>query len=84
MDGTDVTVMGWVLTVRGHGNISFLTLQDKNGSISIVAKKGDCPDDIREKLSSLKAHSSIAIKGKIKSSEKWDLRNFPSSVSIII
>ena len=70
MDGTDVTIMGWVLTVRGHGNISFVTLQDKNGSISIVAKKGDCPDEVREKLSGLKAHSSIAVTGKVKSSEK--------------
>jgi aspartyl-tRNA synthetase len=70
LDGTDVTIMGWVLTVRGHGNISFVTLQDKNGGISIVAKKGDCPDEVREKLSTLKAHSSIAIMGKVKSSEK--------------
>jgi aspartyl-tRNA synthetase len=70
MDGTEVTVMGWVLTVRGHGNISFLTLQDKNGPISIIAKKGDCPDEVREKISSLKAHTSMAIKGKVKSSEK--------------
>jgi aspartyl-tRNA synthetase len=69
-DGLDVIVMGWVLTVRGHGNISFVTLRDKNGDIAIVAKKGDCPDEVREKLSSLKAHSSIAIEGKVKSSEK--------------
>jgi aspartyl-tRNA synthetase len=70
LDGSEVTIMGWVLTVRGHGNISFVTLQDKNGSISIVAKKGDCPDEVREKLSTLKAHSSIAVTGKVKSSEK--------------
>ncbi|MEJ2260799.1 MAG: aspartate--tRNA(Asn) ligase [Nitrosopumilaceae archaeon] len=70
MDGNTVTVMGWVLTVRGHGNISFVTIQDKNGDIPIVAKKGDCPDEVREKLSSLKAHSSIAVSGKIKASEK--------------
>ena len=70
MDGTQVTVMGWVLTIRGHGNISFATIRDKNGNLSIVAKKGDCPDDVREKISSLKAHSSIAIVGKVKASEK--------------
>ena len=70
MNGSDVVIMGWVLTVRGHGNISFATIQDKNGQISIVAKKGECPDDVREKLSSLKAHSSIAISGKVKASEK--------------
>jgi len=70
MDGTEVTVMGWVLTVRGHGNISFATVRDKNGDLSVVAKKGDCPDEIREKISSLKAHSSVAIVGNVKSSEK--------------
>lgn len=70
MDGTQVTVMGWVLTIRGHGNISFATIRDKNGNLSIVAKKGDCPDDVREKISSLKSHSSIAIVGKVKASEK--------------
>ena len=70
MDGTQVTIMGWVLTIRGHGNISFATIRDKNGDISVVAKKGDCPDEIREKISSLKAHSSIAVIGKVKSSEK--------------
>ena len=76
MDGTQVTVMGWVLTVRGHGNISFATIHDKNGDISVVAKKGDCPDEIREKISVLKSHSSISITGNVKSSEKHqvDLR----------
>ena len=49
MDGNSVTVMGWVLTIRGHGNITFATIRDQNGPISIIAKKGDCPDEIREK-----------------------------------
>jgi nondiscriminating aspartyl-tRNA synthetase len=70
LDGTQVIVMGWVLTIRGHGNISFATVRDQNGDLSIVAKKGDCPDEIREKISLLKAHSSIAIIGKVKASEK--------------
>ncbi|MEK0367611.1 MAG: OB-fold nucleic acid binding domain-containing protein, partial [Nitrosopumilus sp.] len=70
MNGDMVTIMGWVLTIRGHGNITFATICDKNGDISVVAKKGDCPDEIREKISSLKAHSSIAVTGKVKSSDK--------------
>jgi len=77
-DGLDVTVMGWILSVRGHGNISFLTLRDKFGDIQIVAKAGSCPDDIREKISSLKEHSSISITGTITSSEKS-----PTGIEII-
>ena len=69
-DGAEVTVMGWILSVRGHGNISFVTIRDKMGDIQIVAKAGDCPDEIREKMSKLKEHSSIGIIGKVKTSEK--------------
>jgi nondiscriminating aspartyl-tRNA synthetase len=69
-DGSNVTVMGWILSVRGHGNISFVTIRDKKGDIQIVAKAGDCPDEIREKISKLKEHSSIGVSGKVKKSEK--------------
>jgi len=69
-DGSEVTVMGWILSVRAHGNISFVTIRDKMGDIQIVVKAGDCPDEIREKISKLKEHSSIGITGKVKTSEK--------------
>jgi len=77
-DGSDVIVMGWVLSVRGHGNISFLSLRDKFGDLQIVAKKGSSPDEVIEKISSLKPHSSISITGKVKSSEKA-----PNGIEII-
>lgn len=70
MDGKEVTVMGWILTVREHGNIAFATLKDKYGIIQIVAKKGLCQDEILERISRLKSHSSIGVVGTIKSSPK--------------
>ena len=69
-EGTDVTVMGWVVTVRGHGNIAFATIRDKLGNIQIITKSGECDDDIREKLSTLKQHSSIAAVGKTRKNDK--------------
>ncbi len=69
-EGTDVTVMGWVVTVRGHGNIVFATIRDKLGNIQVITKSGECEDDIREKLSHLKEHSSIAVVGKTRKNEK--------------
>jgi nondiscriminating aspartyl-tRNA synthetase len=65
-----VTVMGWVLSVRGHGNISFLMLKDMEGEIQVVAKAGLCPDEIREKISHLKSHSTIGIRGTVRPSYK--------------
>ena len=58
--GKSATVMGWISAVRGHGNISFVTIRDNKGSIQVVAKAGACPDDVREKLSSLKPHSTVS------------------------
>ena len=69
-EGTDVVVMGWVVTVRGHGNIVFATIRDKLGNIQVITKSGECEDDIREKLSHLKEHSSIAVVGKTRKNEK--------------
>jgi len=77
-ENAEVIVMGWVLSVRGHGNICFLTINDKYGDIQIVAKSGDCPDEIREKILKLKQHSSIGIGGKVKKSEKA-----PNGIEII-
>ena len=74
----EVTVMGWILGVRGHGNITFVTLRDQKGDVQIVAKAGECSDEIREKLSKIKEHSSISVTGKIKSSEKA-----PNGVEVI-
>jgi aspartyl-tRNA synthetase len=70
LDELDVIVMGWISSVRGHGNISFVTIEDMTGQIQIVSKKGDCPDLVLEKISKLKEHTCIGIKGRIKKSEK--------------
>jgi len=40
MEGSDVTIMGWISSIRGHGNITFLTLVDKMGSDPDCCKKG--------------------------------------------
>ena len=68
--GKSATVMGWISAVRGHGNISFVTIRDNKGSIQVVAKAGSCPDDVREKLSSLKPHSTVAVTGHVTQSPK--------------
>lgn len=65
-----VVVMGWVSSVRDHGNLRFIQIKDRKGSTQVVAKKGECPDPVLEQIQSLKEHSSIAIKGKVKLQQK--------------
>ena len=70
MDGKEVTVMGWVSSVRDHGNLVFMMLNDKEGEIQITAKAGSCPDEIKQAIVKLKEQSSVGIKGTIKPSPK--------------
>ncbi len=70
MDGKEVIVMGWVSSVRDHGNLVFMMLNDKEGEIQITAKKGACSDEIREAMIQLKEQSSVGIKGIIRPSNK--------------
>ena len=75
---SDVTIMGWISSVRSHGNITFLTLVDKTGEVQIVAKKGSSSDVLIENISKLKEHSSVGLIGTVKISEKA-----PNGVEII-
>lgn len=70
MDGKEVIVMGWISSVRDHGNLVFVLLNDKEGQMQITAKAGVCPDEIKESLVKLKEQSTIAVKGVVKPSAK--------------
>ncbi|MBI5378027.1 MAG: aspartate--tRNA(Asn) ligase [Thaumarchaeota archaeon] len=70
MDGKEVIVMGWVSSVRDHGNLVFMMINDKEGEIQITAKAGSCPEEIRQAIVKLKEQSSVGIKGVIKPSAK--------------
>ena len=66
MDGKEVIVMGWISSVRDHGNLVFVLLNDKEGQMQITAKAGVCPDEIKNSLVNLKEQSTIAVKGIVK------------------
>lgn len=70
MDGKEVIVMGWISSVRDHGNLVFVLLNDKEGQMQITAKAGVCPDEIKSSLVNLKEQSTIAVKGIVKPSPK--------------
>lgn len=62
--------MGWVASVRDHGNIQFIILRDTRGEIQITLKKGECSDSIFYLAKEVKEHSSIGVRGKVRPQEK--------------
>ena len=74
----EVIVMGWVSSVRDHGNITFIALNDRFGHIQIALKKKNCPKDLLDKIEGVREHTSLAVKGKV----KYEMKA-PNSAEII-
>jgi nondiscriminating aspartyl-tRNA synthetase len=66
----EVIIMGWVASVRDHGNIQFIILRDMRGEIQITLKKGECSDSLFHLAKEVKEHSSIGVRGKVRPQEK--------------
>jgi len=66
----EVVIMGWVASIRDHGNIQFIILRDMYGEIQITVKKSECSDSLFELAKEVKEHSSIGVRGKVRPQEK--------------
>jgi nondiscriminating aspartyl-tRNA synthetase len=75
---TEVIIMGWVASVRDHGNIQFIILRDTRGEIQITLKKGECSDSLFYLAKEVKEHSSIGVRGKVRPQEK-----VPNGVEVV-
>jgi aspartyl-tRNA synthetase len=77
-ENDDVIIMGWISSIRDHGNLHFIMVRDRIGETQVVAKKGECPDLVFSQIRYLKEHTSLAIKGRIKYQSKS-----PSGVEVV-
>ena len=69
-NGREVTIIGWISSIREHSNIKFLTINDRFGSIQVILKKGEYPASLESEISKIGDHTAIAIKGKVKTEPK--------------
>ena len=66
----EVIIMGWVSGIRDHGNIVFIMIRDRYGDIQVIAKKSECTDELLEQIRQIKEHTTLAVRGKIRSQRK--------------
>jgi len=64
LEGKEITVMGWVNTVRSHGKIIFLDLRDRTGLVQIVFTP-KIPAELYKIAESLRPEWVIEITGKV-------------------
>jgi aspartyl-tRNA synthetase len=78
LDGSAVLVMGWVSSIRDHGNMVFVMLTDKDGEMQVTAKLDECGKQLFDKIREVKEHYSIGVKGKVRS-----MQNAPNGAEVV-
>jgi aspartyl-tRNA synthetase len=70
LNNSEVIIMGWVSNIRDHGDIQFIMIRDRYGDIQVIAKKDECTEQLFRQIHQVKEHSSLAIRGRVRSQEK--------------
>lgn len=70
MADREVVVMGWVASVRDHGNIQFIIIKDAQGEMQVTVKKSDVGEELFAVAKEVKEHTSLGVRGKIRPQEK--------------
>ena len=81
----EVTLVGWIVSIRKQGGIFFIMFSDYTGSIQMIVKKGLSSDDIFTQVETLREHSSIAVTGIIKQNQKapTGVELHPTKISVL-
>ena len=66
LDGQEVTVFGWVSSVRTQGGITFLIVNDKEGLCQVTTIKGKATREMLQKMATISEQSSIGVRGTVK------------------
>ncbi|MFQ5940805.1 MAG: aspartate--tRNA(Asn) ligase [Nitrososphaerales archaeon] len=78
LNDKNVLVMGWVSSIRDHGNIVFVMLTDKDGEMQVTARLDECGKELFDKIREVREHSSVGLKGKVRS-----IQNAPHGAEVI-
>jgi len=66
MDGTEVTLFGWVQEIRDLGGIRFIIMQDREGTIQVTIPKKKVAPEVLSKSDALQKRYSLGVKGTVK------------------
>lgn len=70
LDGQDVTVFGWVGSVRKQSGITFVMLNDKEGKMQVTLHRAEASAELLKRFESIREHTSMGVRGKVKKMAK--------------
>ena len=66
LDGQEVTLFGWIEDLRDLGNLTFLTLRDREGIVQITIFKKNASQNVLDRLGSIGKQYAVGVRGKVK------------------
>ncbi len=64
--GREVTIRGWVRTIRSSGKIRFLVIRDGSADLQVVAAKNDLPDADWEETAKATQETAVEVTGSVR------------------
>ncbi len=68
--GQTVLVQGWVWSIRDLGGVKFFILRDREGVVQITAKKGEVPDSLLAKITTLGREDCVSVIGQVRAAKE--------------
>ncbi|MFH0961896.1 MAG: aspartate--tRNA(Asn) ligase [archaeon] len=69
LDGREVSVAGWVHSIRDLKAVKFLVIRDRTGTVQVVANAGTDPETFSG-ISGLSQEDVVSVRGRVLRSEK--------------
>ncbi len=69
-EGSEVTLQGWLYSLRSSGKIAFPQVRDGTGIIQCVAKRAVLGDEAFDALRRLGQESSLCVTGQVHADER--------------
>jgi len=66
LDGTEVTLMGWVDAERDHGGAIFIDLRDRSGLVQVVFDGAELGAEVLEAAKTLRQEYVVAVRGRVR------------------
>ncbi len=70
LEGSTVTIFGWVEGIRDLGGIRFLSVRDKSGRVQVTIAREKVDAEIAEKSEKVQTQYVLAIKGIVKAEKR--------------
>lgn len=83
MDGREVSIVGRIIAVRGHGSIIFWDIRDESGQIQTVLKKDVCNKEAFQIIEYIDIGDFVSVQGKVGKTQAGEVSVFANNFQIV-